>query len=78
MKTIQDLASLIDAGAAKIPADLVIENGTLVNVDTAEYYAADIAIYQGTIVAVDPDVSDHVGENTKHIDATGKYNNHNS
>ncbi|MBN7274213.1 amidohydrolase family protein [Ligilactobacillus pobuzihii] len=73
MKTIQDLASLIDAGAAKIPADLVIENGTLVNVDTAEYYAADIAIYQGTIVAVDPDVSDYVGENTQHIDATGKY-----
>lgn len=73
MKTVKELAALIDAGAAKVPADLVIENGTLVNVDTSEYYAADIAVYRGTIVAVDPDVSDYVGENTRHIDASGKY-----
>lgn len=73
MKTVEDLAALIDAGAAKVPADLVIENGTLVNVDTSEYYAADVAVYKGTIVAVDPDVADYVGENTKHIDASGKY-----
>ncbi|GBG95121.1 adenine deaminase [Ligilactobacillus salitolerans] len=73
MQTIQELAGLIDAGAAKIPADTVIENGTLVNVDTSEYYAANVAIYHGMIVAVDPDVSAYVGEKTEHVDASGKY-----
>lgn len=73
MTTIEELEQYIDAGAAKIPADTVIEHGTLVNVDTAEYYPADIAIYNGKIVAVDEDINDYIGPNTKHIDATGKY-----
>ena len=61
MDTTTELEKYIDAGAAEIPADLVIENGTLINVDTAEYYRADVAIYKGRIVAVDKDVSDYVG-----------------
>lgn len=73
MTTVEQLGRYIDAGAAKLPADLVIENGTLVNVNTAEYYLADVAVYQGKIVAVDADVSAYVGPETRHVDATGKY-----
>lgn len=73
MITVDELAKYIDAGAAKISADLVIENGTLINVDTSEYYLADVAVYQGRIVAVDQDVTDYIGENTRHLDANGKY-----
>lgn len=73
MDTTTELEKYIDAGAAEIPADLVIENGTLINVDTAEYYRADVAIYKGRIVAVDKDVSDYVGKHTRHVDATDQY-----
>ncbi|WP_267202289.1 adenine deaminase C-terminal domain-containing protein [Limosilactobacillus kribbianus] len=67
------LSEYIDAGAAKLPADLVITGGTLINVNTSEYYQADVAIYHDRIVAVDSDVSAYVGPNTQKIDATGKY-----
>lgn len=73
MTTLAELENYIDAGAAVIAADIVIENGTLINVDTAEYYKADVAIYRDRIVAVDADVSDYVNAHTKRIDATGKY-----
>ena len=36
MITTNELEKYIDAGYGTIPADLVIENGTLVNVDTSE------------------------------------------
>lgn len=67
------LSHYLDAGAAKLPADLVIENGTLANVDTGEFYPANVAIYRQKIVAVDADVSAYVGPATRHIDATGQY-----
>ncbi|TLQ05671.1 adenine deaminase [Pediococcus stilesii] len=73
MISVNELGNYIDAGAAKISADIVIENGTLINVDTSEYYLANVAIYKERIVAVDSDISDYIGENTKRIDATGKY-----
>ncbi len=73
MTTVEQLGDYIDAGAAKVPADLVIENGTLVNVNTAEYYQTNVAVYKERIVAVDSDVTAYVGADTKHIDATGKY-----
>ena len=56
--TIQQLGEYIDAGAAQVPADIVIKNGILVNVNTSEYYPAEVAIYQRKIVAVDKDVTD--------------------
>lgn len=68
-----DFKNLIKAGAAEIPADLVIKNGKLVNVSTKEIYPAQIAIYKNKIVAVDDDVSDYIGESTKIVDANGKY-----
>lgn len=73
MTTVKELSEYIDAGVAKTPASMVIEHGTLVNVNTGEYYQTDVAIYKERIVAVDTDISDYIDENTKHIDATGKY-----
>ncbi|SQI40215.1 Adenine deaminase [Leminorella richardii] len=68
----EDLREMIDAGAAKRAADLVICNGQLVNVNSAEIYPADVAIYRSQIVATG-DVSDYIGPNTQRIDAKGKY-----
>lgn len=73
MLDMNDFKNLIKAGAAEIPADLVIKNGKLVNVSTKEIYPAQIAIYKNKIVAVDDDVSDYIGESTKIVDANGKY-----
>lgn len=65
------LSEYIDAGAAKLPADLVITGGTLINVNTGEYYKADVAIYDQRIVAVEKDITDYIGPNTRKVDATG-------
>lgn len=73
MLTKKDLKEYIDAGSSKIKADLAIINGTLINVDTSEYYKANIAIYKEKIVAVDTDISDYIDEHTKIIDAKNKY-----
>ena len=73
MLTEELLSEYIDAGAAKRKADMAILGGTLINVNTGEYYPADVAIYKGRIIAVDRDVSDYIDENTQKIDATGKY-----
>ncbi len=71
-KSVSSLKRLVQAGGAKIPASKVIANATLVNVMTSEYYPADVAIYEDTIVAVG-DVSDYKGPDTEIIDASGKY-----
>lgn len=73
MLTPELLSEYIDAGAGKIKADMAVVGGTLINVNTSEYYAADVAIYKGKIVAVESDISDYIDENTKIIDAKGKY-----
>ena len=73
MLTKELLSEYIDAGAAKIKADMAIVGGTLINVNTGEYYPADVAIYKNRIVAVDSDIKEYIGENTQIIDATGKY-----
>lgn len=67
------LTEYLEAGAGKRKADLAIKGGTLINVDTGEYYPADIAIYKDKIVAVDQDISTYIGEQTQIIDAQGKY-----
>lgn len=73
MLTKELLSDYIDAGAAKIKADLAIVGGTLINVNTGEYYKADVAMYKGKIVAVESDISDYMGPDTKTVDGTGKY-----
>src|SRR5512133_3111407 len=57
-----------------LPADLIIKNGTLINVNTAQVQPGiDIAIKHGFIALVGN--ADHVlvDENTKVIDAKGRY-----
>ncbi|MBM7833355.1 adenine deaminase [Clostridium sardiniense] len=71
-QTMTNLKQLIKAGRGIIPAHTVIVNGNLVNVMTSEVYKADVAIYEDTIVAVG-NVTDYIGEDTKTIDANGKY-----
>lgn len=71
-QTMTNLKQLIKAGRGIIPAHTVIINGNLVNVMTSEVYKADVAIYEDTIVAVG-DVKDYIGEDTKTIDAKGRY-----
>lgn len=66
------LRDMIDAGAANLPADLIIRNGQLVNVCSAEIYPADVAVYRSKIVATG-DVSAYLGPQTRVIDAQGKY-----
>lgn len=70
--TVDNLKTLVRAGRGLIPATLVIRGGNLVNVISSEIYQTDIAIYEDIIVAIS-DVDDYIGENTKIIDATGKY-----
>ncbi len=71
-QTVSNLKQLIRAGRGIVPAHTVIRYGKLVNVMTSEVYDADVAIYEDTIVAVG-DVSDYIGEETKIIDASGRY-----
>ncbi len=63
---------LIDVGVGRVPADLVIRGGRLVNVHTAQIYPADVAI-KGDRIAFVGDVGHTIGEKTKIINAKGKY-----
>ena len=71
-----DLASLkdlISCARGEIPSDILIQNGTMINVLTKETYLADISIYKDKIANVaDPRIL--TAENSKKvIDAKGKY-----
>lgn len=46
------LEKRIKVAAKKVPADLVIKNGTIVNVFTGEFMSGDIAITEGMIVGI--------------------------
>ena len=67
-----NIRTYIDAGLAKIKADLVIKNAQLINVCSSEIYPADVAIYADRIVATG-DVEAYIGPDTSILDATGKY-----
>ena len=54
---------LIDVAMGKKSADVVIQNGLLVNVHTAEIYQADVAV-KGTRIAYVGDVSHTIGSDT--------------
>ena len=54
------------------PADLVVNNGKIVNVYSGENYDGGVAVCGDTIAAVG-DVAYCIGENTKVIDAQGNY-----
>lgn len=63
---------LMSAARGELPADLVIKNGNLINVDTSEVYKADIAIKDSFIIAVG-NVDYCLGKETRIIDASNKY-----
>lgn len=64
---------LADVAMGRRSADMVIKNGTLVNVNTKELLEhTDVAIYKGRIALVG-DASHCVGKDTTVIDATGLY-----
>lgn len=64
---------LCDVAMGRKPADLVIKNGKLVNVNTKEILPnTDVAIVKGRIALVG-DASHCIGDNTEVIDATDLY-----
>lgn len=65
--------TLAAVAMGRVPADVVIRGGKLINVCTAEIQEGlDIAIAEGRIALVG-DASHCIGENTKVIDAKGQY-----
>lgn len=65
-------SQLLAVAAGKAPADLVIENGKIVNVYSGEIYDGGVAVSGGRIAAVG-DVAYAKGEGTRVIDAEGGY-----
>lgn len=63
---------LLEVAAGKAPADLVIKNGKVVNVYTAEIQDGGVAVCGQTIAAVG-DVDYCIGPKTKVVDAGGAY-----
>ena len=74
----QDIQSttiaLVDVAMGRKPADLLIRNGQWVNVQSGEILAnTDIAICGERIAYVGTDASHTIGENTRIINAEGRY-----
>jgi adenine deaminase len=67
------LKELISCARGEIPSDLLIKNGTLVNVITRELYRADITIYSNRIANVAKPGSLDLGNSKIVMDMTGKY-----
>jgi adenine deaminase len=65
---------LIDVAAGRAPADLVIRQGTWVNVQSREILpATDIAIADGRFAYCGPDAGPCIGPETQVIEAGGAY-----
>lgn len=72
-KTTEVSEKLVDVAMGRAKADLVIKNGRLVNVHTAEIVpGTDIAVAEGRIALIG-DASGLIGPETVVIDADGKY-----
>lgn len=66
--------SLVDVAMGRLPADLMIQNGNWVSVQSGEIIpGSDIAIKDGHIAYVGEDASYTIGKKTKVIDAKGRY-----
>jgi adenine deaminase len=66
--------SLVDVAMGRVPADLVIQNGQWVSVQSGEIIpGSDVAIKDGHIAYVGEDTSHTIGKKTKVIDAKGRY-----
>ncbi|HEY3475676.1 MAG TPA: amidohydrolase family protein, partial [Anaerolineales bacterium] len=66
--------SLVDVAMGRLPADLVIQNGQWVSVQSGEIIpGSDVAVKDGHIAYVGEDASHTIGKRTKVIDAQGRY-----
>ena len=66
--------SLVDVAMGRLPADLVIQNGKWVSVQSGEILpGTDIAIKDGHIAYVGEDASHAIGKRTRVIDARDRY-----
>ena len=63
---------LLSVASGKVPADLVVKNGKIVNVYSGEIYDGGVAVVGDKIAAVG-DVDYTIGEQTRVIDAKGMY-----
>jgi adenine deaminase len=65
---------LVDVAMGRSPADTVIRNGRWVNVHSGEIVPdTDVAIAAGRFAYVGPDARHAIGQNTKVIEAKGRY-----
>ena len=65
---------LVDVAAGRAPADTLIRNGRWVNVHSGEILpGTDFAIVCGRFAAVGRDLSRTVGDNTRIVEAEGRY-----
>lgn len=66
--------ALVDTAMGRVPADLVIQNGQWVSVQSGEILpGTDIAVKDGHIAYVGEDASHTIGKKTKVMDAKGRY-----
>ncbi|MGN6469224.1 MAG: adenine deaminase [Rhizobiaceae bacterium] len=66
--------ALVDVAMGRKKADLVVRNGRWVNVHSGEIIpATDLAIVEGRFAYCGPDASHAIGENTRVVDAGGRY-----
>ncbi len=69
-----DARPLVDCAMGRRPADLVIQNGVWVCVQTGEFVPhTQVAIVEGRVAYVGADASHTIGEHTRVIDAAGRY-----
>jgi adenine deaminase len=70
---VSSIKEMISCARGEIPADLIIQNGTLINVITREMYKADIAIFKDRIVNIaEPGILDSKNSYNK-LNADGKF-----
>jgi adenine deaminase len=66
--------ALVEVAMGRLPADLVIQNGKWVSVQSGEIIAGtDVAVKNGHIAYVGEDASHTIGKKTQVIDAKGRY-----
>jgi adenine deaminase len=71
---LQDARGLVDCAMGRVPADMVIQDGCWVCVQTGEVIEhTDIAIYQGRVAYVGESAKHTIGPETKIIAANGRY-----